>query len=281
LIELLMHVAASVERCSNQRHAFPKQLVGGVLSLICFLMLLPQISCGQIYLTGLLQQGVEANGQTAGSPIWNTLGDELSFANIYLTQPNAGYTAPFLNSGNGTGAGISYGLTSGTYTFFFFVIGFWDNNPGQYGLNLFFDGNNNTSPGIAAYSTAGVNNPNAVQTGLDTLPLSVNTNYPNPAPGTYMYTATPVPAPGSLTYIANGLGVTLTGYGFGQPGVFGGPALDRVGNLNSQPDLALDSVGFFTLNVTTVPEPSSLVTNILGIFILLSFRSRQSQRGIL
>lgn len=258
-----------------------RHILGISLCLICFLV--PQHSFGQVYLTGLLQQGTQANGQTAGSPIWNTLGNELSFANIYLTQPNVGYTASFLNSGNGAGTSISYGLTSGTYTFYFFVMGFWDNNPGQYGLNLFFDGNNNASPGIAAYSVAGVNNPNVVQAGLDTLPLSVDINYSAPAPGTYIYTATPVPALGTLTYTANGLNVTLTDYGFGEPGVFGGSALDRIGNLDSQLDLALDSVGFFTLNVTPIPEPSSLaVAGVGALIIFLSLlRGRQSQRDFL
>ena len=234
---------------------------------ICLLVLISQHSYGQIYLTGVLQHGTGTNGQTVGSPVWNTLGNEASFANIYLTQPNAGYTASFLNFGNGAGASVSYGLTPGTYQFYFFTMGFWDNNPGQYGLNLFFNGDN-THPGIAAYSPTGVSIANLVQAGLST--LSLNGDYNNS-----------VPAPGSLSFIADGLNVTLTGYGFGDSGVFGGSPLDRVGNLDSQPDLALDSVGFFTLNVTNVPEPSSLATVILGILILCSVRWRQNQRGVL
>jgi hypothetical protein len=223
----------------------------------CWGLLLPQ-SYGQVTLTGLLQQGAEANGQTAGSPIWNTLGNEISFANLYVTQPNAGYTAPFLNHGNGTGASISYLLEPGTYQFYFFCDAFPNNNPGVYGLNLFFD-SQNVTPGIAAFSPTGVTGANAVPAESDTLPLSVNINDPDPAPGTLIYTATPVPAPGTLTYTADDLSVTLTSYGFGQPGIFGGPALDRVGDLNDAPDGDLDGVGVFTLDVTPVPEPSSLV----------------------
>ena len=223
---------------------------------------------GQIYLTGLLQDGTGANGATAGSPIWNTLGSELSFANLYLTQPNAGYTAPFVNSGNGAGTSISYALTPGTYEFYFFCGAFPDNNPGYYGLNLFFDGNNNTNPGIAAFSPAGALSANAVPAGLGTLPLNVNYNDPNPAPGTYIYTATPVAAPGTFTYTADGLNVTLTGYGFGQAGVFGGTAIDRVGNLDSTPDGNLDGVGVFTLTVASVPESS---TGMLGSVAVVFF----------
>jgi hypothetical protein len=243
-------------------------LVRGMLCVICLIGMSPSRSLGQIYLTGLLQDGTGANGDTAGSPIWNTLGNELSFANIYLTQPNAGYTAPLINSGNGAGTSISYALSPGSYQFYFFCDALADNDPGNYGLNLFFDGNNNSSPGIAAYSASGMISANAVPAGLSTLPLSVNYNDPNPAPGTYIYTATTVPAPGTLTYTADGLSVTLTSYGFGPPGVFGGPALDRVGNLDSQPDGALDGVGVFTLVVTPTPEPSTSAIAFFSVMVV-------------
>jgi hypothetical protein len=56
---------------------------------------------GQVNLTGLLQSGTGANGQTVGSPIWTTVGNETNYAVLYLAQPNAGYTAPLMNSGDG------------------------------------------------------------------------------------------------------------------------------------------------------------------------------------
>src|SRR5271156_3357887 len=172
-------------------------VVRGMLCLLWLFGLSPSRLHGQIYLTGLLQDGTGANGDTAGSPIWNTLGNELSFANIYLTQPNAGYTAPLVKSGNGAGTSISYALSPGSYQFYFFCDALADNNPGYYGLSLFFDGNNNTSPGIAGYSASGMSSVTAVPAALGTLPLSVNYNDPNPAQGTYIYSGTPVPAPGT------------------------------------------------------------------------------------
>lgn len=247
----------------NPKPSLSKGLVRGMLCLIWLFGWSPPHLYGQIFLTGLLQQGTGTNGQTAGSPIWNTLGNEVSFANIYLTQPNAGYTAPLINSGNGANASISVPLTQGTYQFYFFTMGFWDNNPGQYGLNLFFNGDN-TNPGIAAFSSAGVGSATPVQSGLNTLSLDGDNG-------------NQVPAPGALTYTANGLSVTLTGYGFGQPGVFGGPALDRVGNLDSQPDGYLDSVGFFDLTVAPVPEPSTLA--IACVAALLFFGVRLTLAG--
>ena len=81
---------------------------------------------------------------------------------------------------------------------------------------------------------------------------------------------------GSLTYTDNGLNVTLTDYGYGMPGVFGGPAIDRVGNLNSIPDGYSDSVGRFTLNVTPVPEPSIAMAGLLvAIAIMVSRKPRR------
>jgi hypothetical protein len=261
----------------NSKSAHVTRLVRGMLSLIVLFGFSTSHLFGQIYLTGLLQDGTGANGDTAGSPIWNTLGNELSFANIYLTQPNAGYTAPLVNSGNSAGTSISYALSPGSYQFYFFCDSFANNDPGYYGLSLFFDGNNNSSPGVAAYSASGVSSANAVPAGLSTLPLSGNYNDPNPAPGSYIYSTTPVPASGTLTYSADGLSVTLTSYGFGPPGLFGGPALDRVGNLDSQPDGALDGVGVFTLVVAPAPEPSTLAIVFVSalVFIVASLTTKR------
>lgn len=246
------------------------------LSLACAVALLceSQLSA-QITLTGLMQDGTAANGQTAGSPIWNTLGNGLSFANLYVTQPNAGYTAPFLNHGNGDGASISFALTPGTYQFYFFCDSFSNNDPGYYGLSLFFDGNNNSTPGISAFSADGAIGANTVPAGFSTLPLSGNTNIPNPTPGTYLTTTTPVPVPGSLTYVSDGLSVTLTGYGFSPLGDIGGPALDRVGNLNDAPDGFPDGVGVFDLTVAPVPEPTPVAIACVAALLLLasSFKS--------
>jgi hypothetical protein len=247
------------------------------VAIILSLGFLSEISHGQIYLTGLLQVGTGSNGNSAGSPIFNTLGNEISYANIYLTQPNGGYAAPFLNSGNGAGASIAYALTPGTYQFYFFTVSFFGNapgspnNPGYYDLSLFFDGNNNSSPGIAAYSPAGVISANAVPAMFSTLPLSGNTNSPSPAPGTLISTVTPLPAPGSLTYVADGLSVTLTDYGYGSPGVIGGPAWDRVSNLDSVPDGYASAVGVFDLTVAAVPEPS-IVSLFVAVFAVAVLR---------
>jgi hypothetical protein len=64
----------------------------------------------------------------------------------------------------------------------------------------------------------------------------------------------------------------LTSYAYGEPGVFGGPALDRVGNLDSQPDGYPDSVGIFNLTVAAVPEPSTATLWLAALSALLVHR---------
>src|SRR5882762_5231257 len=82
------------------------RLASLVVCSVCFGLSHPRPSHGQIVLSGLLQQGTSANAQTVGSPIMNTLGNELAYANLYVTRPNGGYNAPFLNHGNGDGVTI-------------------------------------------------------------------------------------------------------------------------------------------------------------------------------
>lgn len=214
-----------------------------------------------VILSGVLQHGTQPglHGRTGGSPIWNTLGNEVSFANIYITRPNEGYTAPFLNSGNGADASVQLTLGVGEYDFYYFMMGFWDNNLGEYGLNLFFDGDT-SKPGIAAYTVAGTASANSATAGMITLALDGS--------ATAM-----TPTPSDLTFTSGNLNVVLTSYGYGLPGDFGGPALDRVGNLNSLPDRYTDSVGFFSLSVFVVPEPTSLALLGLGLLSLFSARS--------
>jgi hypothetical protein len=76
-------------------------------------------------------------------------------------------------------------------------------------------------------------------------------------------------SPGGLTYTAGNFSVTLDSYGFGEPGVFGGAPLDRVGNLDSQPDTYADSVGTFTITVASVPEPSVNSMILVGLVCFL------------
>lgn len=226
------------------------------------LLSLPIASHGAVTLTGLLHQGAEPDGTTAGSPILNTLGNELNYANIYVTQPNSGPYASFINHGNASGASIAYGLTPGIYTFYFFSEAFYPANyREQYGLNLFFDGNPMT-PGITAFGPSETVSANASPAG----------------PLTYSLSGDPsdrVPSPGTLIYTTDELSVTLTGYGFGRTGSFLISPIDRVGNLNDSPDGLQDGIGTFTLEVAVIPEPSLACIGVLAAMGLLVSRRRR------
>jgi hypothetical protein len=231
---------------------------------ICFVLLLSHsesaLGTGPVF-SGLLQYGVSSSGQNAGSPIWTTLGNQTNFAILYVTAPNAGDTAPFLNHGDGNEASISYQLSPGTYQFYFFNDPFASNTDGYYGLNLFFDGNN-TNPGISVFSPEASDNPNPVPSGFTTLSLDGdNSNQ--------------VPSPGTLTLTGDGMNITLTDYAFSLPGDPGNPGLDRVGNEDDVPDGDTDGTGFFDLTVTPAPEPSCLGLTVVVIACVLGSRRRK------
>ena len=216
---------------------------------------LPSLTHAQsVFLTGIGQTGASSTGSTAGSPIWNTLGGD-TFANLYIDTPNAGPNAVFLNHGDSSGASVNYALTPGSYTFYFSTDGFANNDPGFYGLNLFFGGDN-THPGISVFAPTAVLEQTAVPAGLPVISLDGS--------------GTTVPSPGVLTYTANGLSITFTQYSYDPAGAFGGPPLDRVSNLNDVPDGVDDGVGVFYLTVTAVPEPawSAVIAGLAGLFLI-------------
>ena len=175
-------------------------------------------------LTGASLFTADANGYTTLER-WNTLGSDLVF-NLYIYNG----TTP-VNSGNGGGAGINIPLTTaGTYTFIFRAQPGLQ-TPSNFGLNLFFDGNNN-SPGISAL--VGANNSsfsanNALFTPrLDGLPIVAGSN--------------------ALSF-GN---TTLTAFTEQKAGG------NQVGAYSNLPGITRgdDYVGSFTLQVAT-PEPST------------------------
>ncbi|MFM8359184.1 MAG: hypothetical protein ACKOET_11585, partial [Verrucomicrobiota bacterium] len=119
------------------------------------------------------------------------------------------------------------------------------------------------NPGISAYSPANLTSANPAAGNVITLALDGST------------TITPILS--DLIYQSGNLRVELTLYGFGAPGNFGGPALDRIGNVDSLPDLDLDSVGTFRLTVSEVPEASAAMPMgaVLLCFFIIGGRFRK------
>src|SRR5690349_21427311 len=109
-----------------------------LLTLLAALSIDPFLSAASLTGASFFTAGPQGNSTLE---TWNTLGSDIVF-NLYLYD---GITP--VNSGNGAGAGINIPLnTAGAYTFIFRAQPGLQ-SPGQFGLNLFFDGANNT-PGI-------------------------------------------------------------------------------------------------------------------------------------
>ena len=178
-------------------------------------------------LTGISFFTASAQGNST-LEAWNTVGGDV-FYNLYLYN---GVTP--LNSGNGSGTAINLPLTAGTYSFIFRAQpGF--QNPGQFGMNLFFDGATNT-PGISALVGAGT-----------------STFAANGAPFTPRMDGLPIVAgANSLLYVNGNSRVTLTALSEQREGG------NRVSAYSNSPSATRgdDYVGGFTLSVAT-PEPTT------------------------
>jgi PEP-CTERM motif len=178
---------------------------------------------------------------------WNTLGSDIIF-NLYLLN---GVTP--LNSGNGSNARINVPLNlPGTYTFTYRAQPLLQ-NPGQFGLNLFFDGVDNT-PGISALVTANsstfVANGGLITPRLDGLPLAAGVN--------------------TLLYVSGDRRITVTALSQSRSGG------NQVGPFANTPGLigGNDYVGSFSLFVET-PEPSTYLLFGAGLAAIAAFRRRR------
>lgn len=183
---------------------------------------------GELVLTGVVAFSTDASG-AAGGQIWNTLGGDGRW-NLYVTRDNL--NAPFLNSGNGLGARINVPLPVGTHTFFLFAQP--DSDPGRFGLNIFFNGDD-TTPGISVFA-----------------PTDLPPSPPFPAflansnSATLQLNSSRTHGAGTLTFVDGTFTVTLTNYRWSRPEV---ETTNRVQAFNNVPGSGNDFVGQFTLTV--------------------------------
>ncbi len=216
-----------------------------------FFTLFMAATCSQISsaatLTGATLFSANSQG-TATGEIWNTLGNDVLF-NLYLLN---GSTP--LNSGSGSGASINIPLnTAGTYSYIFRA------QPGlltptYFGLNLFFNGNQNT-PAISALVGANGNT------------FTVNTSSSTPS-----LTGLPVVAAANSLIFLDGVRITLTALSESRSGG------NSVSAYSNTPGIVPgnDYTGGFTLSVAT-PEPSTYL--MLGSALtLVGLVRRKSSR---
>ena len=206
------------------------------------------VGCGLSAAASLTGAGFFTAGPQGNTTleVWNTLGSDIIF-NLYVLD---GVTP--LNSGNGAGARINLPLnTVGNYTFAFRAQPAIQ-NPGQFGLNLFFGGIDNT-PGISALVTA-----------------NSGTFAANGAPLTHRLDGLLVNGANTLLYVNGDYRITLTALSQARSGG------NLVGPYTNSPGFfgGNDYGGSFTLNVQT-PEPSTFLLLGAGLGTLAYLRRRR------
>lgn len=227
----------------------------------------PALRCGVAALAGLLAiaPAASAQGTLTGATVYSTTSsgafDSQDFYNT--TAGDFAYNLYFSTTADGSvilnpGATLSTPLTLGSNTYYLF--GDPGRTPAYYGFNLFLDGG--TTPFLSGYVTAngGVVLSNAGQSSF----VGVNDPITLPAAGT--------------TYEANGYFYTLTGFAFNTTGGTVDVASPLALGPNGSPDyFGSISINVAAVNVTTTPEPATIVLTASGLLGVLGVSVRRKR----
>lgn len=208
-----------------------------------------------VVLSDLVQFGTDSSGTFLNDQFWSAHAG-IDHYQLYVIE--GGPNGTFLNSGSGSSAGISVDLTNGSYTFTVFGDGLNAPALGYYGLNLFFNGD--SIPSISVFA--------ALQTSTSEPSFAADGSSQSPSPTITPYVA----AANALTFSSGQSTVTLTDYHWATPALNG---LDRVSPHDLGANGAEDYVGQFTLQVSSVPEPSTLtMTSVASLICLAAWKLR-------
>lgn len=226
---------------------------------------------GVAALAGLLvaAPAASAQGTLTGATVYSTTsGGAFDFSDYYNTR--AGdyvYNLYFSTTADGSvvlnpGATLSAPLSLGSNTFYMF--GDAGNTPAYYGFNLFLDGG--TTPFLSGYVTAngGTFLTNVGQTSFEGTRIGVDAPLTIAAAGT--------------TFEANGFLYTLTGFNFNTTG----GTVDIASPLVLGPNGVTDyygsiSINVAAVNVTTTPEPSTIVLTASGLLGVVGVSMRRKR----
>ncbi len=199
-------------------------------------------------LSGLTEFSTDANGNSFGGQVWNTLGGDFIF-NLYVAPGPIATNNAFVNHGNGALASINIPLAAGANTFS--IFGQPGGDTGHAALNLFFNGNN-SMPGVSVFAATrtGALEPSFAANGGTTLTLAGGS----------------VPGANTLSFVDGSNTITLTDYFWATPSVFN---LSRVSAFDDSPSGTSNFVGQFTLTSSgptqRVPEASTLALFGVGL----------------
>jgi hypothetical protein len=201
--------------------------------------------CPAATLTGASWFDTDATGN-AGSQLWNSLGSD-AFPNLYLVVPPVN---AFVNTGNSAGARINVPIVANvSYVFMYWAQPGPTGAGSEFGLNLFFDGDDVT-PRISVFAPLFG-------------PFSVNSS-----PNTRSLGGTTIAAAGTANFTDGDLAMTLANF------TALASLTDAVQSFDNIPGGGPDFTGFITLSATAVPEPASTteIGTALAILALACLR---------
>ena len=207
-------------------------------------------------LTAVAAFSADADGNAAGSQVWDTFGPGF-FWNLWVS-PGApqgspdGLSSPLLNGPTDAQAVLVYPLRAGRNRFTVFGQPGLDASFRDIGLNLFLDGHE--LPGISARAPVRRD---------QTLPPFIA----NSASSTYGAWQNSVPGAGVLKFETPTEIVELSEFYWAAPGVF---ATDRVSGTSTEPGGGADFVGSFTLVVR--PNVQALAIRVSEVEITFGTR---------